>query len=106
MIIGGRSVELKVLLLNWRLFRNIFRQFEPKKGRGLTTASANYVLDVVAPNPYIFAEYAGRPTPEKMYRRVIFNRRYIIVYKVTNEPVTFLSIYHTSHNPDSISLEE
>ena len=107
MIIGGRSVELKEsFTAQLATIQEYISQFEPKKGRDLTTALANYVLDVVAPNPYIFAEHAGRPTPEKMYRRAIFKRKYIIVYKVTDEQVTFLAIYHTSQNPDGVSLEE
>lgn len=107
MISNGRTVELKEsFTAQLAIIQEYSSQFNLKKGRELTTSLINYVLDVVAPNPYMFAEHAEKPTLEKMYRRAIFKRKYIIIYKVTDERVTFLAIYHTSQNPDSISLEE
>lgn len=107
MISNGRTVELKEsFTAQLAIIQEYISQFELKKGRELTTFLVNYVLDVVAPNHYIFAEYAERLTPEKMYRRAIFKLKYVIIYKVTDEQVTFLAIYHTSQNPDGISLEE
>ena len=107
MIVAGRTVELKEsFTAQLAAIQEYVSQYDPIKGRELTTDIANYALDVIAPNPYIFAEHVGKPTPEKTYRRAIFKRKYIVVYKVTDQQVTFLTIYHTSQNPDTISLEE
>ena len=107
MIIDGRTVQLKEsFTAQLAIIQEYISQYEPRKGRELTTGIANYALDVIAPNPYTFAEYGLRPTPEKMYRRAVYKRKYIIVYKVTDEQITFLAVYHTSQNPDIISLEE
>ena len=109
MISNGRTVELKEsFTAQLATIQEYVSQYDSIKGKGreLTTDIANYALDVIAPNPYMFAEHQGKPTLEKMYRRAIFKRKYIIVYKVTDQQVTFLTIYHTSQNPDTISLEE
>ncbi len=77
-----------------------------KRGRQLTTDLFNFLTDVIAPNPFIFMEYSGKPTPEKSYRRAIFRRIYIVIYKVTDSEIVFLTVYHASRNPDSIDLNE
>ncbi len=92
MIVNGRTVELKEnFTTQLAAIQEYFSQYDPMKSRELTTNIANYTLDVIAPNPYIFAEYMGKPTPEKMYRRAIFERKYVIFYKVTDEQITFYS---------------
>ena len=107
MIIDGRTVQLKEsFTAQLATIQEYISQYGPRRGRELTTSIANYVLDTIAPNPYIFAEYEGRVTPEKMYRRAVFKRKYIILYKVTNEQIIFLAVYHSSQNPDTISLDE
>lgn len=79
MIVNGRTVELKEnFTTQLAAIQEYISQYDPIKGRELATNIANYALDVIAPNPYIFAEYKGRPTPEKMYRRAVFGRKYVI----------------------------
>lgn len=107
MIINGRTVQLKEnFTAQLATIQEYINQYDPKKARELTTDIASFALDVIAPNPYIFVEYQLRPTPEKKYRRAVFKRKYIIVYKVTDEKVTFLAVYHTSQNHGSIDLDE
>lgn len=100
MIIGGRTVQLKESFTSQSAtIQEYISQYNPKKGRELTTGLANYVLDVVAPDPYIFAEYGGRTTSEKMYRRAVFKHKYIIIYKVTDAEIVFF--IGLSHQPKS-----
>lgn len=107
MIIAGRIVYLKEsFTAQLATLQEYVSQYSAKKGRELTTRIANYALDVVAPNPFIFAEYEARITTEKMYRRAVYKRKYVIIYRVTVTEVVFLAIYHTSQNPDSIDLSE
>ena len=107
MMIDGRTVYFKEsFTTQLALIQEYASQFSPKKARQLTTAIATHALDVIAVNPFIFAEYPGRPTPEKAYRRAIYKRRYVIIYKVTANQINFLVIYHTSQNPDTVILGE
>lgn len=39
-----------------------------------------------------------------MYRRAIFKRDYAILYEITDAKIDFITIYHTSQNPDAIDL--
>jgi plasmid stabilization system protein ParE len=107
MIIDGRAVHFKEsFTTQLALIQEYTTQYSPKKVRQLTTNIANYALDVIAANPYIFAEYNGRVTPEKSYRRAIYKQKYVIIYRVTTDQIVFLVIYHASQNPDSVSLSE
>jgi hypothetical protein len=54
----------------------------------------------------MFVEYPEKQTPEKMYRRAVFRRTYLVIYKVTVTEITFLVVYHASRNPDSIEVAD
>lgn len=77
---------------------------DPVFARQLTTELLDLISDVIAPHPYAFVEYDQRPTPEEMYRRAVFKRTYIIVYKVTDTDI--LTVYYTSQSPDNIPPSE
>lgn len=107
MIIDGRSVNLTELF--YRKAADIqayLSENDPAFARRFTTGIFDFISDVIAPNPYVFAEYLPRQTPEKMFRRAVYKRTYIIIYKVTDTDLDVMTIFHTSQNPDSISLEE
>ena len=107
MTVNGRTVILTELFMTQLAeIQTYISEQSLNRGRQLTTNLVNFLLDTVAPNPFIFIEYAGKQTPEKIYRRAIFQRNYIIIYKVTETEIIFLVVYHASRNPDSISLDE
>lgn len=53
----------------------------------------------------MFVEYLPRQIPDKPFRRAVYKRTYIIVYKVTDTDLDVLTIPHTTQNPDGILLE-
>jgi hypothetical protein len=106
MIVGGRTIYFKeIFTTQLALIQEYVSQYDAKKGCQLTTVLSDFALDVIAANPYIFAEFTGRLTPDNRYRRAVFKRKYVIIYEVVPDRITFLVIYHTSQNPDSVLLE-
>lgn len=107
MIVEGREVVLTNLFISQlAAIQEFFNEINPKQGRKLSTDLINFITDVIPLNPYMFVEYSGKPTPEHAYRRAVYQKNYIIIYKVTDRQITFLLIYHSSRNPDSIDLGE
>lgn len=107
MNVDGRVVNLTELFYNKAAdLQAYLAEHDPAFARRFTTELFDFISDVVAPNPYAFVEYPQRPTPEKAYRRAVFKRTYIVVYKVTDTDLDILTVYHTSQNPDKISLGE
>lgn len=107
MNVAGRTVELTdVFLEQLAGLQAYISENAPIRGRQLATDLINFLTDTIAPNPFMFVEYPGKPTPEKSYRRAVFRRTYIVIYKVTDTEIVFLTVYHASRNPDSIDLGE
>lgn len=64
----------------------------------------DFVINVIESNPFAFPEHPRFQTPAQEFRRAVFQKKYILVYQMTKEHLDFLTIYHTSRNPDSIQL--
>ncbi|GAB3916098.1 type II toxin-antitoxin system RelE/ParE family toxin [Larkinella terrae] len=107
MIVEGREVVLTSLFITQlAAIQEYFNEINPKQGRKLSTNLFNFITDVIPLHPYMFAEYSGKPTPEHSYRRAVYKKNHLIIYKVSDLKITFLTIFHTSRNPSSIDLGE
>jgi plasmid stabilization system protein ParE len=107
MIIAGREITLTdYFLAQLAEIQMYISEESPLRGRQLTTDLFDFLTDTIAPNPFMFVEYLGKSTVEKLYRRAVFRKNYIVIYKVTDSEILFLTVHHASRNPDSIDLNE
>lgn len=81
-------------------------QTNPRRGRQFVSDVYDFTVNVIEINPFAFPEHPTRLTPAREFRRAVFHKDYIVVYRVTDEFLKFLSIYPARLNPGSIRLEE
>ena len=81
-------------------------QSNPRRGRQFVSELFDFISDVIESNPYAFPEDPYRRTPTHEFRRAVFRKQYLIAYRVTDELLQFLTIFHTSRDPGSIRLDE
>lgn len=107
MRVEGREIVLTNLFVTQlAAIQEYFGEMAPKQGRKLSIDLINFITDVIPLNPYMFVGFREKPTPAHSYRRAIYKKNYIIIYKVTDLQLKFLVIYHSSRNPLSIDLGE
>lgn len=107
MIVNDRELIISELFYRQlALIQTYYEQFSPKRSRQLTSKIVSFVTDTIATSPYAFAEYERRKTEQKAYRRAIVLKQYAIIYKVSDEKIIILCLYHTSQNPANIDLGE
>ena len=75
------------------------------RAKNLSTGLMNFTADRIPLNPYAFVEYHVLKTPEGMYRRAVYNRSYVVIYKIETDTLLFLDVYHTSRNKGSLANE-
>ncbi|MBI5917628.1 MAG: hypothetical protein HY842_19840 [Bacteroidetes bacterium] len=63
------------------------------------------IVKKIAPNPERFPEYAWKRTPDKIYRRFLFRKKWYIVYKVHPKRLEFLVIVYSRRDLSKISFE-
>jgi hypothetical protein len=80
------------------LIQTYISQFSAIRARKLTSGIMTFTTDRIPLNPYAFAEYEVRKTPEAIYRRAIYQSNYAVIYKIDGDQLIFLDVYHTSRN--------
>lgn len=63
------------------------------------------MMDTIERMPFMFQEYPYKLTDDKIYRKAIFESQYAIIYKVLDDEIIIVKIYHTSRNPDNIQID-
>jgi plasmid stabilization system protein ParE len=75
------------------------------KGKRFISRIYDFMMDTIERMPFMFQEYPYKLTENKIYRRAIFESQYVIVYKVLDDEIFILKIYHTSRNPNNLQIE-
>ena len=83
--------------------RFVARQ-NPAKARRLTTAILDFAYDTVGAFPQAHPRYNHPQHPATEYRRAIFRRDYILVYRVSPQEVVFLLVYSALGGPKELAL--
>ncbi|MCU0354025.1 MAG: type II toxin-antitoxin system RelE/ParE family toxin [Cytophagales bacterium] len=78
---------------------------KPKKGHHFVDDLFDFCFDTIVNHPFAGRECEWKATPDKAYRRAVFKKDYLVVYKVTDTQVILLLIYHTSRDPSNLRLE-
>lgn len=66
----------------------------------------DFIIEKIAPYPESHTEYRWKQTPERMYRRAIFKKKYYIVYKVSPESIDFLIFVYAKRDLANLSIED
>ncbi|HEX8328184.1 MAG TPA: type II toxin-antitoxin system RelE/ParE family toxin [Hymenobacter sp.] len=74
-------------------------QAEAAKGRQLSSAIVDFACDVIGAFPHAYPRHHIPQHPDRDYRRAVFRRDYVLIYRVTENEVTFLLIYGARQNP-------
>ncbi len=75
------------------------------KGKKFISRIYDFMMDTIERMPFMFQEYQYKLTENKIYRRAIFESQYVIVYKVLDDEIFILKIYHTSRNPNNLQID-
>jgi plasmid stabilization system protein ParE len=75
------------------------------KSKHFMESVIDFSIDVIIVNPYAFPECYFLKTTAQTYRRAVFRKDYAIVYKITDELVDILTIYHTSRDDRKLQVE-
>jgi plasmid stabilization system protein ParE len=106
MIVKGRELILREGFLQQLADIQTYRAtYSPEKARKYVNQILDFSFDIIAQNPYAFVEYFDKPTPDKRYRKAVFKKDYVIIYKVLANQIEFLAIYKTSQDPNSFAVE-
>lgn len=81
-----------------------FGQSDARRGRQFVADVFEFTTSIIEPNPLAFPAYQRRGKTRFQYRRAVFRREYVIVYRITDDFLDFLFIHYTSRNPDSLPL--
>ena len=77
-------------------------QFDEVKSRQLSSAIVDFACDIVGPFPLAYPQYHVSQWSERDYRRAVFRREYVLIYRVTDQEVTFLLIYSARQSPPDL----
>jgi plasmid stabilization system protein ParE len=73
----------------------------PKKGRMFTSKVYDYILDVIQIFPFANPKFI---MDSDVIRRGVYDKNHIIIYKVLDESIELLRIYHTSKDVGNIEI--
>ena len=59
-------------------------QFDAARGRQISTALLDFACDIIGPFPQAYPQHPVRQYPERDYRRAVFRREYVLIYRVTD----------------------
>ena len=76
----------------------------PEKGREFILELDEFIREKIASYPTRYMEWPWRRTPNKSYRRAIFKRRYVLVFKTLGSSIQFVLIYHQKRDPAKIKI--
>jgi len=106
MTVDGREVIWnEEFLTNVAAIQQYISEYSPLRGRTFSSEILDYTLDVIAPNPFAFVKFDHPKYQVMPYRRAVFRKNHLILYKVEDARLTFLAVYHTSRNTDGIVPE-
>ena len=75
-----------------------------RRGRVFVAALLDFVYDTVGPLPLAFPAYALASHPHVPLRRAVFQRRYNVLYAISETEVRFLTLFSTAQNPADVAL--
>lgn len=102
---NSREINLTPTFLDGLAAIQAYRgQFGAARGRQLSSAIIDFACDTIGPFPQAYPKYPVGQHPERDYRRAVFQREYVLIYRVTETAVSFLLIYGARQNPDDLSL--
>jgi plasmid stabilization system protein ParE len=81
-----------------------FNTFSSAKAKKTTKQFFDFATDTVATFPQAFPKYEYYQRFDFEYRKAVFQKSYILIYRLNDSKVEFLRIYHASQDPRNIKL--
>lgn len=107
MIVAGREVIFKATFLDdLSSFEQYIGRFSVAKGHAFTTAVFDFCTDIIAPQPFAFPKFEQDDFDDPAVRRAVFKRHYVLIYRIYEEAIRFVSLYHAhQYPPDLLALD-
>ena len=106
MIIAGREITVKQTfdemldeILAWYVSQG-HDQFAQKFLKELYDA----IVHKIAPYPERHAEYPFKRTPNRLYRRYIFRKKYYVIYKVLPQKLEILALVYSKRDLEKLEI--
>lgn len=106
MKINGRDILFKPnFIAELEEIKEYLGQFGNQPLQNFLTELEYLLTDRIPNYPESYPEYKKKLTPQKEYRRALFKKKYYVIYRVDSTTIDYILIYHSSRNPDNISIE-
>ncbi|RZJ58474.1 MAG: type II toxin-antitoxin system RelE/ParE family toxin [Hymenobacter sp.] len=107
MIVAGREVIFKAAFLDdLSKFEQYIGRSSATKGHSFTAAVFDFCTDIIAPQPFAFPKFEQDDFNDPAVRRAVFKRHYVLIYRVYEGALRFVTLYHAHQNPpDLLTLE-
>jgi hypothetical protein len=74
------------------------------KGPEFALELEDFILTKIITYPTHYPEWKWKRTKDKLYRRAIFRKKYVLVFKYFPNQVEMLAIYHQSRDASKIEV--
>ncbi len=105
MLINGRKILFhKDFVVEVRRIQKYLRQFSSQSAIKFVVNLDKLIFEKIALRPTSFPEFKYKRTPNKIFRRAIYKKKYVVVYKLESTKITLVFIYHSSRNPENLDF--
>lgn len=107
MIVAGRRIIFKASFLDDLLkFERFLGRNNPVQGRQFSSDVVDFCYAIIAPLPLAYPAFKQAEIADSSVRRALFRRDYALLYRVSDDAVRFVALYHTRQNITNIVVPE
>lgn len=105
MIINNREIIFRTSYLNDLVkLRTFLDEYDSGYADKFVNDTFGFITNAIAPHPEIHPEYRFKRTKYKFYRRAIYKKNYLIIFKLTKKKIELLTIFHANRNPKNVKF--
>lgn len=103
----ARRVELSNYFLDkLAAIEGFSSQYNAIAARAFTAAVFTFCYDILAAQPWAYPAFKRGRTAPPTVRRAVFRRHYVLLYRVADEAIYLLDIYHARQGGSALSGAE
>ncbi len=87
-------------------FEKFIGRNTPAQGRLFSSRVLDFCYDVVAPFPLAYPAFRQAEIADQSVRRALFRRDYAVLYRVGDDFIKFVALYHTGQNTANMMVLE
>ena len=75
-------------------------------GRRVVQAILDFAYDIIALSPRAFPVYPTTRHSEREYRRAVFRKKFVLIYRIADQELTFLVVHSTRQDSSNLQLPD